>query len=320
MDKVGIFVAIGVTAIFIGLALGSSIYESPVIPAKILPDVTKKDIEMSNEPTIIDAKLELDSTGQIGVITWPILGNDIKIYEEIEAKSFAGIVDKNPTFIVQKGIRYNIEIINNDDQPRTFIVPELGIESKEINPGEETTVTIYSQKEGSYNYYTKDQPFIPLGQIKIVTVDPQMKLEISQVNQKIKKFTEPVLEKTKEEVEKILEAEDLLKIGEELTKPKLTPRLVSIPEGTSIPGCEKYDSCYVPSKIIIFEGNTVVWKNEDSVTHTVTGGDIVNGPSQIFDSGLLREGDVYSFTFTKVGEYPYYCLIHPWMSGTVLVK
>ncbi|KAG2473384.1 MAG: hypothetical protein NPMRTH4_1390006 [Nitrosopumilales archaeon] len=39
----------------------------------------------------------------------------------------------------------------------------------------------------------------------------------------------------------------------------------------------------------------------------------------MFDSGLMMNGDSFSFTFDTAGEYPYFCMVHPWMVGTVIV-
>lgn len=158
----------------------------------------------------------------------------------------------------------------------------------------------------------------------------------------IKKTTEPIKEVSKETTEKIQEfsesssqvveevtektkqaVKEAKKIGEdvkELTTSKLPSRLVSIPAGTSIPGCEEGDKCYDPSTLIIFKGGEVIWKNDDSSAHTVTSGDIVNGPDKKFDSGLILSGETFSYKFEKIGNYDYFCMIHPWANASVTVK
>ncbi|ABK76683.1 copper binding protein, plastocyanin/azurin family [Cenarchaeum symbiosum A] len=95
---------------------------------------------------------------------------------------------------------------------------------------------------------------------------------------------------------------------------------VSIPEGTSSPGCEVSGNCYIPSAISINRGDTVVWTNDDSGSHTVTSGDTRNGPDGEFDSSLISGGDDYAVTFDTPGTYDYYCLVHPWQSGVVEVS
>jgi copper-containing nitrite reductase len=61
-------------------------------------------------------------------------------------------------------------------------------------------------------------------------------------------------------------------------------------------------------------GTTVTWTNEDSIIHTVTS---VDGS---FDSGFMREGDTWSYTFEEPGEFEYLCTPHPWMRAKVVVS
>lgn len=71
---------------------------------------------------------------------------------------------------------------------------------------------------------------------------------------------------------------------------------------------------FQPKTITIKVGDTVTWKNNDSAAHTVTAD---NGS---FDSGSIGRGGTYSRTFTQTGTYPYYCSLHPNMTGTVIVQ
>ncbi len=67
--------------------------------------------------------------------------------------------------------------------------------------------------------------------------------------------------------------------------------------------------------VVIGVNNTVVWRNDDSVFHTVTATD------RSFNSGTIYSGQTWSHTFTQTGTYGYYfCQYHPWMKGTVIVK
>lgn len=69
--------------------------------------------------------------------------------------------------------------------------------------------------------------------------------------------------------------------------------------------------------IQIIVQDTVVWKNADTVAHTITSGTPQKGPDGLFDSGNLPAGDKFSYTFTEVGKIPYYCTLHPWRTGLV---
>jgi len=71
--------------------------------------------------------------------------------------------------------------------------------------------------------------------------------------------------------------------------------------------------------IEIVVNDTIFWRNGDTVSHTVTSGTPSNGPDGIFDSGDIGPGKFFTQKFTDVGEFPYYCSIHPWRTGLVSV-
>ena len=95
---------------------------------------------------------------------------------------------------------------------------------------------------------------------------------------------------------------------------------VEIPVATSVPGCEDTNSCYSPADVTINAGDKVHWMNVDTVAHTVTSGSPADGPSGVFDSSLLKADAVYAVIFDEIGIHYYFCMIHPWMIGTVTVN
>lgn len=96
---------------------------------------------------------------------------------------------------------------------------------------------------------------------------------------------------------------------------------VSITPGSSSPGCEETNNCYDPSEVTIDVGSEITWSNDDTAAHTVTSGDIrQDGPDGHFDSGLFMAGKSFPFKFEEAGEFPYFCQVHPWMTGTVIVQ
>ena len=94
---------------------------------------------------------------------------------------------------------------------------------------------------------------------------------------------------------------------------------VVMPTKVSRPGCEIEDKCYIPSAITVNAGESVSWLNDDSAFHSVTSG-IYGAPTDLFDSGYMDPGDVFTYTFEESGEYVYYCTLHEWMYGVVLVN
>ena len=95
---------------------------------------------------------------------------------------------------------------------------------------------------------------------------------------------------------------------------------ISIPQGTSVPGCEKTNECFIPYEITIDVGGEVTWSNDDSAAHTVTAGSAADGPSGVFDSSLFMAGTTFEHKFEAVGDFPYFCMVHPWMQGMVVVQ
>ena len=96
--------------------------------------------------------------------------------------------------------------------------------------------------------------------------------------------------------------------------------MVSVPEGTSVPGCETTNECFIPYEVNINVGESVIWSNDDSAAHTVTSGSAADGASGVFDSSLFMAGTTFSHEFENSGTFPYHCMVHPWMEGTVIVE
>ena len=73
---------------------------------------------------------------------------------------------------------------------------------------------------------------------------------------------------------------------------------------------------YSPSRIVVVIGvnNTVTFTNKDSVTHTVTATD------GSFNSGDIKSGQSWTYTFSSPGNFTFYCIYHNWMRGTVVVE
>ena len=94
---------------------------------------------------------------------------------------------------------------------------------------------------------------------------------------------------------------------------------VVMPTKVSRPGCEEDNLCYIPYQIVTEQGKKVTWLNEDSAFHSVTSG-FYGAPTDLFDSGYLDPYQSFSFTFDTVGTYDYYCTLHPWMEGKVVVE
>ena len=93
---------------------------------------------------------------------------------------------------------------------------------------------------------------------------------------------------------------------------------VAIPSGAST---QKTDQIYFdPKDLKIAIGTNVKWTNNDETVHTVTSGTLEKGPSAIFDSGMIESGSSFEYTFSSAGTVDYFCMVHPWMTGTVTAE
>jgi plastocyanin len=69
-----------------------------------------------------------------------------------------------------------------------------------------------------------------------------------------------------------------------------------------------------PAELTVAVGTTVTWTNRDDIPHTVVSTD------KLFKSKVLDTDEKFSYTFTQAGSFPYFCSIHPKMTGKVVVK
>lgn len=143
---------------------------------------------------------------------------------------------------------------------------------------------------------------------------------IEKMEETMEKQKEMVMPKSTPEPKAVEEpkAMEKPKAVEEPVGPKTVK--VSMPVGTSVPGCEETNKCFIPASVSIKVGDTVSWSNDDTAAHTVTSGSPASGPSGVFDSSLLIAGGTYEHTFDSKGTVDYFCMVHPWMVGDVKVS
>jgi len=187
-------------------------------------------------------------------------------------------------------------------------------------------------QEGTYPYFCMVHPWMT-GEIVVEKKFSEVNIEQPQIavgEPNPSTPTPEVVEPTPEVVEPTPEVvEPTPEVVEPTPIPEPTPQTqetgpatheVIIPEGAMTPSCTNDDKCFIPSHLEIKIGDTVVWKNIDSGAHFATSGDPSMGSDNKFDSGLIGPDQSFEFTFSKAGEYPYYCIVHPWMKGTITVS
>ena len=96
---------------------------------------------------------------------------------------------------------------------------------------------------------------------------------------------------------------------------------ISPAPGSSSPGCETTaGGCFIPNTATIDVGGKVIMSNTDTAAHTFTAGTADGGPTGEFDTGLLMAGNSFEWTPTAAGEIPFFCMVHPWMKGLIIVQ
>ena len=83
---------------------------------------------------------------------------------------------------------------------------------------------------------------------------------------------------------------------------------------TAAPAVHISNFTFGPKIATVKVGQTVTWTNDDDIPHTVVAVD------HSFKSKVLDTGEHFTFTFTKAGLFPYFCSLHPHMTGRVIVK
>ena len=95
-----------------------------------------------------------------------------------------------------------------------------------------------------------------------------------------------------------------------------SPNVMASSDKTSAAPAEvKIDNfSFGPQTITVPVGATVIWTNRDDIPHTSV------STEGVFKSKVMDTDEKFSYTFTKPGTYPYYCSIHPKMTGQVVVQ
>ena len=100
-----------------------------------------------------------------------------------------------------------------------------------------------------------------------------------------------------------------------------TSQVIIIPGAGPSDYCSQTATCFTPSILNIFPGDTVTWTNNDNVDHIIVSGlPYANQIGTIFDSGTIAPRKTYSFTFYDSGTYKYSDKIDKWMVGEVIVE
>ena len=109
-------------------------------------------------------------------------------------------------------------------------------------------------------------------------------------------------------------------IGKSNNKLETTNPILKILEGAAIMGNPNYE----PKELVVNKDSTIIVNNRDTMPHTVTNGEGGYDPNsgKIFDTSIINGGESAEIDTSSVdiGTYPYYCTVHPYMTGTLIIQ
>jgi len=292
-DKAGMAVAIAITAIFLGVAASMGAAQDAG-PSVSTPTITK-----TVEPVMEEEKIKPLKSGYERVTsdTDPGLGHESHQLAVLLAPS-----DKVYSGTLIYDASENIQLV-------TLRGP-IGADEKPAKTWTPDGETIF------------ELTFVDPKNAKGEWVFSGNALAVHTMNTKTFEVDYKILDLTEEESDTVELKEEVMMeeetVMEELAGP--TTVHVEIPVGTSIPGCEETNECYSPADITINAGDTVHWMNIDSAVHTVTAGTPADAKMEVFHSDLVMPGANWQNTFDDAGSYDYFCMVHPWMTGSVTVN
>jgi len=98
---------------------------------------------------------------------------------------------------------------------------------------------------------------------------------------------------------------------------------IIMPSGSSDPGAPYFwsqkSTGVTTGEITVFPGDSIMWENADTAFHTITSVTQSGEIDGLFDSSFINAGDFFELQFDELGDFYYFCSIHPWMNGVVHV-
>ena len=274
-----------------------------------------------SEPAPVVAMMAGDSaTAGPAAHTGDTITQDLHFIESPDFRTLAfnalpGESDNNPTVnmnvgdkvifnVDNAGISFHSFGVTAEDEGFGGIIPgsEVASASNPLKGGESGTSEFVAGEEGIFYYICTVPGHRDQGMVGQIIVG-----DVAAPEPVVEETPEPVVEETPEPV------------VEETPEPVEFNGVISLPEGSGVPGCDDTNECYIPYHVTVSAGEEITWSNDDSAAHTVTSG-LPGAPDGIFDSSLFMAGGTFSVTLDDAGEYPYFCMVHPWMIGNITVN
>ena len=237
-------------------------------------------------------------------------------FRTLAFNALPGEPDNNPTINMEVGDKIIFDVVNDGRSFHSFGVTQddegfggiivgsdVASASNPLKSGEGGTSEFIAGEEGIFYYICTVPGHREQGMVGTIIVGDIIP-EIASKPVVVETAPEPVV-KTAPVVE---------------STPVEFSNVISLPKGSGVPGCDETNECYIPFNVSASVGQEITWSNDDSAAHTVTSGTPSNGPDGNFDSSLFMSGGTFSVTLDASGEYPYFCMVHPWMVGNISVN
>ncbi len=282
-----------------------------------------------SEPAPVVAMMAGDSaTAGPAAHTGDTITSDLSFIESSDFRTYAfnalpGDPNNNPTINMEVGDKVIFNVVNDGitfhsfgvtkaDEGVSGIIPdsEIALATNPLKPGEDGSSEFVAGEEGIYYYICTVPGHRDLGMVGEIIVG-----DVAVPEPVVEETPEPVVEETPEPVVE----ETPEPVVEETPEPVEFSGVISLPEGSGVLGCEETNECFIPFNVSVSAGEEITWSNDDSAAHTVTSGS-PGASDGIFDSSLFLAGDTFSVTLDESGEYPYFCMVHPWMIGNITVN
>ena len=279
-----------------------------------------------------------DDHGAAAVHTGATITSDLHFIESSDFRTLAfnalpGEPDNNPSINMEVGdkVIFNVDnagksfhsfgVTTNDEGFGGVVVgSEVATASNPLKPGESGSSEFIAGEEGIFYYICTVPGHREQGMVGTIIVG-----DVSVEEEVMEAVPEPVVEEVMEVAPEPEVVEEVMEaipepVVEETPEPVEFNGGISLPEGSGVPGCDETNECYIPFNVTVSAGEEITWSNDDSAAHTVTSGTPADGPDGNFDSSLFMAGGTFSVTLDGSGEYPYFCMVHPWMTGNITVN
>ena len=201
------------------------------------------------------------------------------------------------------GISFHSFGVTSNDEGFAGIIAgsDIGSASNPLKPGEGGTSEFIAGEEGIYYYICTVPGHREQGMVGQIIVGDVTIEEVAEPEVAAPEVAAPE--------PKVAASEPVVFSG-----------VISLPAGSGIPTiCADTNECFIPFNVSVSAGEEITWSNDDTAPHTVTSG-LPGSPDAIFDSGMMMAGDTFSTTIDTSGDYPYYCMVHPWMTGNISIN